>query len=691
MNHPELFLKNNIKPKSNIMKKILLAVSALFLINAMFAQEFVRTSTIPMKQHKKTFITGREDGVPQQVAPMTRAMSRNFIGTTYYDLQSNGSMAPKLYAHQDGTVSAVWTTNGSTAASRGTGYNYWDGTNWVNDFTSTDRIETSRSGWGTMTCVGDAEIVASHNGTNALIISIRPHKGTGDWTHTQLLGPELHGTNTSGQAVTSTALLWPCITSSGNTIHLIACTDSDEWFYYQGINTCLLYYRGTFNANNNTITWENPRIVGAVTSNEQKSFSGDAYAIAANGNNVAIVSAPTFSDVFLWKSTDNGANFTKTVIFQHPYPGFEESTTLVVDTPYVSDGACAVALDGNGLAHVAVGITRMLNDDLSDGSYSYFPGVCGCLYWNENMQPLLNSDANTLEPENLVDAGYQVFKRSDLNGDGGAYWSAGEVDIPGYGVGAVSIPQLVTSGNSVYCVYTALLDWPFFYYGDSDAYYWRGVFGAKSTDNGTTWGDVSWLSYNKDCYYVNNWEWAWDTGYSVSDVIPNIWVEGENMFPAVAPQIVNGKIFMTWEQDFYPGSEIKGVSGSGGASMNQNESYIYAQMMDADSIGIYNNVDEVWLGMWVDPTGISNQQLSGLKMYPNPATDIVNITFSSENAENGVISVMNLMGQTIYTQPVEIMEGYNFVTVPVNNFKSGVYLVTIRTNTGISTQKMIVR
>ena len=80
-----------------------------------------------------------------------------------------------------------------------------------------------------------------------------------------------------------------------------------------------------------------------------------------------------------------------------------------------------------------------------------------------------------------------------------------------------------------------------------------------------------------------------------------------------------------------------------------------------------------------------------MKMYPNPASESVNIAFSAINAENGVVSVMNLMGQTVYTNNVEVNEGYNLINVPVKNFNSGVYMVTLRTNTGISTQKLIVK
>ncbi len=664
------------------MKKILLAVSALFLINAMFAQDVVKTRNLNTVAMKKTVYTGREEAAPQEVTPMLRTTSRNIIGTTFYDLQTNGSQAPKMYAHADGTISAAWTTMAGSATSRGTGYNYFNGTSWINPGTSTDRIENVKTGWGTMTCVGDAEIVASHNGLasgGALVISIRPHKGTGDWTYSTLEGPAV-----SNGSSTSTCLLWPAITSIGNTIHLIACTESDEGFLYQGIQTCLLYYRGTFNPSDNTITWQAPRIVGDVTSSELKSFSGDAYAIASKGNTVAIVNAPTFGDVFLWKSSDNGETFTKTTVFQHPYPGFEESTTLVLDTPYVADGSCAVAIDDNGKAHLAFGITRLLNDDISDGTYSYYPGVVGMLYWNEAQQPILNANATTLDPENIEAAGYTVFKRSDLNNDGGAYWSSGG-DIPGYGVSAVSMPQIVADNGKVYVFYSAILDWPFMdVNNDYDAKYFRGIFGTKSTDNGSTFGDVSWLSYNKDCYYINDWSWVSDTNDVMQHAMEALWVDGESVFPAVAPQIVNGQISMWWQQDFFAGSQVKE-----GGSIAEN--YIHFQTLPADSVGIYNNTNEVWQGIWIDPTGISNRVISGMKVYPNPASESVNVSFSSEENANAVISVMNLMGQTVYTENVNIHEGCNMVTLSVNNFRSGVYMVNIKTNKGTSTQKLIVK
>ena len=192
------------------MKKILLAVCALFMVNAMFAQSYVRTTDAKNVSVKKSTVTGRETAVPENITPMTRSIvGANFMGTTYYDLQTNGAMPQKIVAHEDGTISAVWTTNANTADSRGTGYNYFDGSTWVNPSYSTARIENVRTGWGTLTCVGNAEIVAAHNGSSALVIGICPQKGTQNWTFTNLVGPSIHGINNYGQEATSTALLWP--------------------------------------------------------------------------------------------------------------------------------------------------------------------------------------------------------------------------------------------------------------------------------------------------------------------------------------------------------------------------------------------------------------------------------------------------------------------------------------------------
>ena len=187
--------------------------------------------------------------------------------------------------------------------------------------------------------------------------------------------------------------MWPAIASSGNTIHLIACTESDDGFYYNGINTCLVYYRGTYNEANGTISWSEPRVVGGVTPAEDSKFSGDSYAIAAKGNTVAIAAAPGLTkDAFIWKSTDNGENFTKTVFFETAGGG---------DTAYRCDGAMDVAIDDNGQVHVATGTYMCYIETDTSTSYTWWPSVGYLLYWNESMNPIAyNGSQDDANPDN---------------------------------------------------------------------------------------------------------------------------------------------------------------------------------------------------------------------------------------------------------------------------------------------------
>lgn len=661
------------------MKKLLLAFTAFCLVASLSAQQtYMSKRQAATISATKTITKGNEmSAIPSNFGSLLR--SGVFIGSTYYDLQSNGSVSNKLIAWPDGTISASWTTSATAATSRGTGYNYKAADGWINDVNSVERLEPTRTGWSTIASVGDGEIIAAHNGSTALVIATRPQKGTGEWAFSTLTGPEAVNGNNS-----STALLWPAIATNGNTIHLIACTESDDGYLYQGINTCLVYIRGTYNPSSNTVTWEAPRVVGNVTPAQIAQFSGDSYAISANGNTVAVFVASSWADAILWKSTDNGTTFTTTTVVNSPIAdGYMESTTLVLDTPFVSDGCCAVAVDNNGNAHVAFGLTRVNNDVTGDGSYSYYPGIDGIFYWNETMEPIMETDTDFLDPDHLKEIGYTIFQRLDLDGDDTAWYMNGG-NFPSYGMGMTSTPQIVIDGNNVYMIYTSCLDYPFMDQ-TSDSYF-RGVFATKSSDLGATWDPMnatSWLSYNRNCYYVNDWE-----TYVMEEAMEHVEIDGESMFPSVAPTLVNGKLSIGWQQDYIAGCEIKEIENAAVASEPSN---IYFMQIAADSIGVYNNTKEIPQGMWIDHTGIADNTLAGMQLYPNPATNNVHVAIVSAETSNATLAIYNLVGQMVYSENVALTEGNNMMEVNINSLNAGIYMVNVKTAKGTSTQKLIVR
>ena len=163
------------------------------------------------------------------------APTEHIIGTTTYDLFSNKFIGNRFFRWEDGTMAAVWMLglDGTVAMpDRGTGYNYYNGTEWGPQ--PTVRIEPMKTGWPSNDDWGDGEISVAHNGTAGLEFIQREAKGTGDWTEFNFLGP----------AGIENDLTWPRLITSGennDVIHMIANT----YVEYMGQTTALLYSRST--------------------------------------------------------------------------------------------------------------------------------------------------------------------------------------------------------------------------------------------------------------------------------------------------------------------------------------------------------------------------------------------------------------------------------------------------------------
>jgi Leucine-rich repeat (LRR) protein len=80
-------------------------------------------------------------------------------------------------------------------------------------------------------------------------------------------------------------------------------------------------------------------------------------------------------------------------------------------------------------------------------------------------------------------------------------------------------------------------------------------------------------------------------------------------------------------------------------------------------------------------TSVTNSEL---EIYPNPATNLINIISQIEIIN---IKVYNHVGQSVYEAGVNNLN----VQINTNNFESGVYIVKIETCKGIETQKFIIK
>lgn len=647
------------------MKKVLSIMILVFMAVALFAQSPVKTSKVdlPRQTVKYSPVTGLES-VNETVTPsFLRNGAGIGIGSTYYDVVSNGTSRNTITAFSDGTAAAVWTTATNESATRGTGYNYFNGASWSQSPDPGARIESIRTGFGIIAPLGDGEFVVAHSGTG-LVFNKRTTKGTGTWIQTTLAGPVA-----SNGTETSTSLLWPTMAIQGDTIHIAAQTESTAGYLYQGYYCVTVYLRST----NGGDTWETPILMPGMLTKDYKNVSADKIKFVEKNGTLILVCGGLASDVFYLKSLDRGNTWTRHLVFDFPGADDFSSDSTLLPQCYVNDETFSAAIDDDGMVHVAFGTRLVQRDETSEpGYWSYWHGTGDILYWQETMPPY------TVVMDTLNEVENQPYSigRPNLDGDDTIWYLNATDTWVGYRFsGATSFPNLVAEGGKVYMLYTSTLEYPFMF---TESKYYRGVFATVSHNNGLTWDDqesVSWLSYHSDLYYI---DWVSTELYGELMTMN----EAECMWPVMAPNSANGNLFMMWYADYIPGN----VGGMAQSSMT-----VFGYKIPKEDIGFFNNCTEVYQNLWNIGDGIKENTLSEMKMYPNPASNNVTINLLSKETANATIVITGITGQMVYSQNISLETGNNQFQLNVSNYPAGFYLVNIRTNTGSTTQKLIIK
>ncbi|MBP7075848.1 MAG: T9SS type A sorting domain-containing protein [Bacteroidales bacterium] len=459
---------------------------------------------------------------------VSQQLNTSIIGTTRYDLQSNASVAPRLFKRADGTMSATWTFGmlETSFTDRGTGYNYFNGTTWGAEPTA--RLESVRTGWPVNGIMSTGkEFVMSH-GTNKWNYIYRAAAGTGNWSAISIPTSAL------------TAVSWPRTAVSGNTIHCIALDGNSSSTTYLH-----LYY---WRSSNGGISWDKTDINLDPAGYSTTGVTGDGYAIDASGNTVAIVVFGQFMDVTLFKSTDNGNTFTKTRIMDFPVENFSLSTSALIDYDangtgdYIntSDASGAVVIDNNGLVHAFFGKMQILDPTAGDGYYTYFPTTDGIMYWNENMGAgTFSGTVNGTDYIDLFDGvsskAVQIASMTDEDGDGSIILQDAGSGFP-FGMYYRSLSSFPSAGvdanNYLYVSYASVNETLYKTDATPNIQHFRNIYMIKSVDGGSVWGPA----YN--C-----------SEESFSGM--------ENMYACIARN-VGDNVQMIWQYDDEPGISLQG-------------------------------------------------------------------------------------------------------------------------------------
>lgn len=77
--------------------------------------------------------------------------------------------------------------------------------------------------------------------------------------------------------------------------------------------------------------------------------------------------------------------------------------------------------------------------------------------------------------------------------------------------------------------------------------------------------------------------------------------------------------------------------------------------------------------------------------YPNPLTINTNFTFNSSKDQDVIITVKNLVGNTIFAIKVKVKIGVNTVPFERNNLPKGMYIYSIQTESEIISKRLVIK
>lgn len=678
------------------MKKVLFAALALAVAMTGFAQRPVAKNEAKnisvtvqkpsdLRQVDGSAAQSMQFNMPEHMVKASRSLddfSEYQTMTTYYDLQSNSALGNRIAVWPDGTaaVTATWDYSGNVSfPDRGTGYNYYDG----NDFGDEPvvRQEPMKSGWPSIATCGDGEVLVSHaTGTN---LYYRPTKGEGEW---QLL---MNWGNDFG------APTWPRVICSGPNDEYIHVVFAKQISVGDGYDNHVYYVRSTDRGQTWSEMIDFPGIDNDADGEYRNQLSADDYVMAANGNNVAVMFGSYTTEVFYMISHDNGETWERQIIAPYPILGedgnpvhainFEDYPEGMTDSISTNDNSFSIAIDNNGVVHAAFGLFHWKVAD-SD-SYTYFPVYgFGMVYWNSNYTnpqggheiPIFgtfegdaahtewqaNGVGYTLMPERIMElseadgneGNLRVFGLIDEDGDGyyGSYENSTGASWHYRSLGCATLPGVsVDDKGNVAIIYNV---WSEVRVNAETNFSYRSAY-VTLKDCGGQWFDDA-INLSED--FIHNYDEVYST--------------------TASPVAYDGTFWMIYFADDMQGlylDKSETYPSSNGGDITEN--YLYAV-----------KVVPQFQGWGVEEHEAVNP-MTATRVYPNPATDVLNIEVNASQNSEMNISVYNIMGQNVMSQNVNVTTGMNVRSISTSELNSGIYFVTVKANGFENTMKFIVK
>jgi hypothetical protein len=192
-------------------------------------------------------------------------------------------------------------------------------------------------------------------------------------------------------------------------------------------------------------------------------------------------------------------------------------------------------------------------------------------------------------------------------------------------------------------------------------HHYRSAYVTARDHNGT------WF---ENCYNLSS-----DFMHELSEVYPT----------TSAPRGMNGSFWVMYSEDENIGLYLDYTSGENNNNMGVlTENYIFA-------VKITPSPEDPGMETWSVEENEAVNPMTTTRVYPNPATDVLNIEVNASQASEMSINVYNIMGQNVMSKNVNINTGMNTRSISTSELNSGIYFVTVKANGFENTMKFIVK
>jgi subtilisin family serine protease len=87
--------------------------------------------------------------------------------------------------------------------------------------------------------------------------------------------------------------------------------------------------------------------------------------------------------------------------------------------------------------------------------------------------------------------------------------------------------------------------------------------------------------------------------------------------------------------------------------------------------------------------GITEINLINMRVFPNPSNGRLTISFNSRVNTEGFILLSNILGETVYSEPIAIPQGYSAHSLDLGSFSQGIYNLILFSDKGKSSTRIL--